>query len=640
MRQLTIFGAAFVQRRGHVGGRHHAKAIGPHRRPQHLRVVQSVLRRAARERQDSNVVVDSAGAHRCIGSFEFFNQLFHLRDLSRGTANPQLLGSRVSIDLRPARRRALRRFACREQLGDRENHQLRIHLPQLNDLDLLGIALELLQRIHDGSMFGRTRQRDQLLCFRVDRQTDVGQSGQQRLHHGQHRRRIGFGDRVSNQLGLIHGRCRLCCRRLLVDFRDQPLQLLQRFPLAGDKEPRAERVDGDADILVGVLVVPQPEDRAGNGEKFFHADMLQRNHDDTLSCRAVRILDRFEDRTDHLQSSGSLGDEQLARFRQSDDRAFGAHERRDFLLSLGNIQLGDLEETFHQLEIAAIVEIRCRHEFHQLRRDRVLEIDHDQQPLLANQRVAVDEQYAVHQVQSLSGRVFAGIPIIERARRRSAHNERQIGLGGKPLQDFRPGLMLKIKLQLCVVSPHFRSRIVSRSRIFRCCSLSRRRRWTRRCRRGNRRRIRDDCGRTRSSRRSTGGRCGCSRRRGGHLRSRRCWSCGGCGNWSRCWSCRCWSCRCWSCRCWSCRLCRNWSRDSRSRRRNGWRRSRRRSGHRRFYRCCGGWRRSFCKRIHPCCRWCSRKSRYHCHGRARCRSGREAGQSFPIGSLLRGQNRR
>ena len=139
--------------------------------------------------------------------------------------------------------------------------------------------------------------------------------------------------------------------------------------------------------------------------------------------RRLGLRNRLDQGLHRSHDARRLGHLHLGRGRHRHDLPVGPQQRGDFLDHRVNGPPSDRETHGHHLELAAAVQLVERYLGHHPFRQATLEIDHQQHPPPAYQRVALRLQHAVQQIDGFGRSIFAGIGVIEGARRRSIEHE-------------------------------------------------------------------------------------------------------------------------------------------------------------------------------------------------------------------------
>ncbi len=136
--------------------------------------------------------------------------------------------------------------------------------------------------------------------------------------------------------------------------------------------------------------------------------------------------------------------------------------RTDHLLDLGcrflRLELLELKQHADQLEFASLVEFLQGNRRNKVFGDSIFQVDHKQHPFPANECVALDQEDAIEQIDRLGRRIGSVIGVVQGAGRWGVHDQREIGLIGKPLEYFLPRLITKRKSQqlgLAVLTDEF-----------------------------------------------------------------------------------------------------------------------------------------------------------------------------------------
>ena len=124
---------------------------------------------------------------------------------------------------------------------------------------------------------------------------------------------------------------------------------------------------------------------------------------------------------------------------------------RSFLISAFNLfrfELLQIEDHPNHLEFAPAVERIDGHRGDQICRNAVFQVDQHQHAVAANERVALRQQNAIQQVDGFGGSVLVGVAVVERARRRRVHHQREVGLFCEPIEHVLPGLKTELEAEL------------------------------------------------------------------------------------------------------------------------------------------------------------------------------------------------
>ena len=380
------------------------------------------------------------------GFAKLVQQLTNLGDLAGGAADEQAARRQVSIDTRCLRIRLF--IVAAEELVDRDDRNLRIDVRQGDDIDLLRFLLHLVDRGANRGLLRRRGERNDFSTLFIGRQDHVRVVVQQRLQHLHNHVWIGGCDRIDFQL-----RCTVDAAGRLGHI-DQSQNLRQPGRLLGcaaEDHLFAVRAFGDLNGAV------RRAERLGRNAEHLANRRHGRVERDVLERKLPHpgragfgLFDRVHDRADRPQPPAGLGHLNLAGLRQRNGFALRPQQRLHFQRGLLGRHVPHRKQHADQLILAALVEFGQRHIGHQIRRNAVFKIHDNQHPPMADERVAFGQQHAVEHIERFGRRVGSRIGVVERARRRRLHQQRQAGLLGEPIQDILPRLVAEAESQLGV----------------------------------------------------------------------------------------------------------------------------------------------------------------------------------------------